>query len=120
MKRLLFCLLMTSGLVYSDDHINKEPKKNLKEKFMNNPNYLMNFKECKEVKDGVGGLLALSEEVWKEIENNPENKEQWAKAGFLAEMAANYSKVYDVWCKDMVDKRVKMRYLGKKKDKKKG
>ena len=26
----------------------------------------------------------------------------------LADLAANYSTVYDVWCKDMIERRIKM------------
>ena len=29
-----------------------------------------------EMKDGIGGLLALSDSIWKEIEMNPENEEK--------------------------------------------
>ena len=67
---------------------------------MNNPNYLLDFKECKEIKDGVVGLLSLSDSVWKEIELNPENEEKWLEVSVLADMAANYSTIYNVWCKD--------------------
>ena len=41
----------------------------------------------------------------------------------LADMAANYSEIYDVWCKDMIAQRMKMRMMAEKKknkDKKKG
>ena len=34
---------------------NMEMSSQAKERMMNNPNYLMNRKECKEVKDGVAG-----------------------------------------------------------------
>ena len=46
------------------------------DRFTNNPNYLLSFKECKETKDGVAGLLALSDSLWKEIKANPENEEK--------------------------------------------
>ena len=39
----------------------------------------------------------------------------------LNDLAANYSTIYDVWCKDMINKRVKMRMMAdKKKAMKKG
>ena len=41
--------------VVADGH--KDSEKTMKDKFMNNPNYLLDFKTCKEVKDGVFGLL---------------------------------------------------------------
>ena len=31
--------------------------------------------------------------------NKKWNKEKWAKAAFFSELAANYSTVYQVWCK---------------------
>ena len=103
--------------VIADDH--KEKEKAMKEKFMNNPNYLMDFKTCKEVKDGVLGLLSLSDSIWKEIELNPENEEKWLEVSVLADMAANYSTIYDVWCKDMINHRLKMRKMSEKKKSKK-
>ena len=75
----------------------------------------MSFKKCKETKEGISGLLALSEVVWKEIEANPENEEKWMEVAILADLAANYSEVYDVWCKDMIAQRVKMRMMAEKK-----
>ena len=35
--------------------------------------------------------------------------EKWTEAIALADLAANYSTVYDVWCKDMIERRIKMR-----------
>ena len=101
----------------ADDHMDK--KKTMKDKFMNNPNYLMDFKECKEIKDGVVGLLSLSDSVWKEIELNPEIEEKWLEVSVLADMAANYSTIYNVWCKDMINHRMKMRMMSEKKKGKK-
>ena len=97
----------------ADDH--KSLEKSPVDRFTNNPNYLMSFKECKETKEGISGLLALSEVVWKEIEANPENDEKWMEVAILADLAANYSEVYDVWCKDMINQRMKMRKMADKK-----
>ena len=111
---LITCLFVSSALI-ADDHETSE--KSSIDRFTNNPNYLLSFKECKETKDGVAGLLALSESVWKEIEANPENDEKWMEVAILADMAANYSEIYDVWCKDMIAQRMKMRMMAEKKKK---
>ena len=103
--------------VVADDH--KDREKAMKDKLMNNPNYLLDFKTCKEVKDGVFGLLSLSDSIWKEIELNPENEEKWLEVSITADMAANYSTIYNVWCKDMINHRMKMRKMSEKKNGKK-
>ena len=79
----------------------------VKERVMNNPNYLMNQKECKKVKDVVAGILSMSDGVWKEIEKNPEDKEKWAEVIALSSLTSNYSNVYDVWCKGLAHHRIK-------------
>ena len=114
-KFLLITYLFVSSFLIADDHETSE--KSSTDRFTNNPNYLLSFKECKETKDGVAGLLALSESVWKEIEANPENDEKWMEVAILADMAANYSEIYDVWCKDMIAQRMKMRMMAEKKKK---
>ena len=78
---------------------NMEMPGKAKERMMNNPNYLMNRKECKEVKDGVAGLLLMSDGIWKEIKKDPEDKDKWAEVMALSSLASNYSNIYDVWCK---------------------
>ena len=82
------------------------------------PVKIMNDKH-KEVKDGIFGLLSLGDSVWKEIELNPENEEKWLEVSVLADMAANYSTIYNVWCKDMINHRMKMRMMSEKKKGKK-
>ena len=114
---LLITSLFISSGVFADDH--KTSEKPSMDRFTNNPNYLLSFKECKETKDGVAGLLALSDSLWKEIEANPENEEKWMEVAILADMAANYSEIYDVWCKDMIAQRMKMRMMAEKKKLKK-
>lgn len=114
-KFLLITCFFVSSVLIADDHETSE--KSSTDRFTNNPNYLLSFKECKETKDGVAGLLALSESVWKEIEANPENDEKWMEVAILADMAANYSEIYDVWCKDMIAQRMKMRMMAEKKKK---
>ena len=114
---LLTTCLFVSLAVIADDHETSE--KSPADRFTNNPNYLLSFKECKETKEGVAGLLALSEAVWKEIKANPDNEEKWMEVAVLADMAANYSEIYDVWCKDMIAQRMKMRMMAEKKKLKK-
>ena len=49
-----FTMILSFFLCFTlvaDDHIDK--KETMKDKFMNNPNYLMDFKECKEMKDFI-------------------------------------------------------------------
>jgi len=115
MKNLLLIIgaFISIGMV-ADGH--KPSEKSDKDRVSNHPNHLMNFKECKEMKDGIGGLLELSDGIWKEIEVNPENEEKWLEVALIADLAANYSEVYDVFCKDMIAQRMKMRM---KRDKKK-
>jgi hypothetical protein len=94
-----------------------------KERMMNNPNYLMNRKECKEVKDGVAGLLLMSDGIWEEIKKDPEDKDKWAEVMALSSLASNYSNIYDVWCKGLTHhgmKKMKIKakkYQKNKKDK---
>ena len=94
-----------------------------KERMMNSPNYLMNRKECKEVKDGVAGLLLMSDSIWKEIKKDPENKDKWGEVMALSSLASNYSNIYDVWCKGLAShgmKKMKIKakkYQKNKKDK---
>ena len=68
----------------------------------------------------------MSDKIWKEIEEHSEHygekwtEKEWAKASFVASTAADYSTVYDVWCKDMMAMRTKMMIKKKMKDKKEG
>ena len=103
---------------------NMEMSGKAKERMMNNPNYLMNRKECKEVKDGVAGLLSMSDGIWEEIKKDPEDKDKWAEVMALSSLASNYSNIYDVWCKGLAHhgmKKMKIKakkYQKNKKDKK--
>ena len=118
MKKYIFISgIFLSLSVLADDHMSSQ--KNMKEKFMGNPNYLMSFKDCKETKDGILGLLALNDSIWKEIEENPENEEKWLEVSLIADLAANYSTIYDVFCKDMINHRMKLRMMADKKKKNK-
>ena len=104
---LIIGVFVSTGMV-ADGHKSSE-------RFADHPNHLMDFKECKETKDAIGGLLALSDGIWKEIEFNPENEQKWLEVSLVAELAANYSEVYDVFCKDMIAQRMKMRMMAEKK-----
>ena len=106
-KFIILPMVFFSSIMIADGH-NKSDK-NAKERVLNHPNFLLSYKECKETKDGIGGLLSAADAIWKEIEMNPENEKKWAEATVLADLAANYSTVYDIWCKDMINKRMKMR-----------
>ena len=109
---LIVGVFLSVGIL-ADGH--KPNEKAAKDRFANNPNHLMDFKECRELKDGIGGLLALNEGIWKEIEMNPENEEKWLEVALVADLAANYSEIYDVFCKDMIAQRMKMRIMADKK-----
>ena len=65
------------------------------------------------------GLLALNESIWNEIEKDPENEEKWLEVSIIADLAANYSTIYDVFCKDMINHRMKLRMMADKKKKNK-
>ena len=116
-KYIFISGIFLSLSVLADDHMSSQ--KNMKEKFMENPNYLMSFKDCRETKDGILGLLALNDSIWKEIEENPENEEKWLEVSLIADLAANYSTIYDVFCKDMINHRMKLRMMSDKKKKNK-
>ena len=109
---LIIGVFLSVGIL-ADGH--KSNEKSAKDRFANNPNHLMDFKECRELKDGIGGLLALNEGIWKEIEMNPGNEEKWLEVALVADLAANYSEIYDVFCKDMIAQRMKMRIMADKK-----
>ena len=117
MNKILIVPMLFFSLIISADNHNKSDK-NVKERMQNHPNILLSYKECKETKDGIGDLLRAADSVWKEIEMYPENEKKWAEATVLSDLAANYSTVYDVWCKDMINKRIKMRMKAAKKAKK--
>ena len=110
---LIIGVFLSVGIL-ADGH--KSNEKSAKDRFANNPNHLMDFKECRELKDGIGGLLALNDSIWKEIEMNPENEEKWLEVALVADLAANYSEIYDVFCKDMIAQRMKMRIMADKKN----
>ena len=120
MNKLLLLLVVPflSVILLADNHKGSIEKN--RNSLMDQPNYLMNFKECKETKDGIAGLLSLSETGWEEIEMNPENEEKWLEVVLLSDLIGNYSTVYDVWCKDMINKRVQMRVMAAKKKMKAG
>jgi hypothetical protein len=110
---LIIGVFLSVGIL-ADGH--KPNEKSAKDRFTNNPNHLMDFKECRELKDGIGGLLAVNDGIWKEIEMNPENEEKWLEVALFADLAANYSEIYDVFCKDMIAQRMKMRIMADKKN----
>ena len=111
MKNLLALVVIVSisSNIFADHH--KERDKPKRE----NPNHLMSFKSCIETKAGIGWFLSAADDVFDDIKVNGEEKdkswndEKWIEAMALADLASNYSTVYDVWCKDMINHRMKMR-----------
>ena len=111
MKNLLalVVIISISSNIFADHH--KEEDKPKRE----NPNHLMSFKSCMETKAGIGWFLSAADDVFDDIKVNGEEKdklwndEKWIEAMALADLASNYSTVYDVWCKDMINHRMKMR-----------
>ena len=111
MKNLLalVVIISMSSNIFADHH--KEGDKPKKE----NPNHLMSFKSCMETKAGIGWFLSAADDVFDDIKVNGKEKdkswndEKWIEAMALADLASNYSTVYDVWCKDMINHRMKMR-----------
>ena len=101
------------GSLYADDQ-----KKEKRE----HPNKLMSAKECMETKSGIGWFLGAADDVFEDIKKHGDSKDKswndkkWADAIALSALASNYSTVYDVWCKDMIDHRMKMRIHGSHKD----
>ena len=101
------------GTLYADDH-----KKEKKE----HPNKLMSAKECMETKDAIGWFLESADSIFNDIEQNGMKKDKswndkkWAEAIALSTLASNYSTVYDVWCKDMINHKMKMRMHDSHKD----
>ena len=72
---------------------------------------LLDAEACKETKEGIGYLLGVADYFFKEIEKNNKamqteeerkanEKELFGGALAFSQLAANYSTVYDVWCKD--------------------
>ena len=108
MKKIsgLIIAITLSSFIYADGH--KDEKKD-------HPNKLMSGKECIETRDGVAWFLSTADNVFDEIKEYGEMKDKawndrkWAEAISLSDLASNYSTVYEVWCKDMINNRMKMR-----------
>lgn len=108
MKKITTLIIAFSmfGSLYADDH-----KKEKRE----HPNKLMSAKECMETKAGIKWFLGAADNVFEDIKKYGDSKDKswndkkWADAIAMSSLAANYSEVYDVWCKDMINHRMKMR-----------
>ena len=72
---------------------------------------LLDGEACKETKEGIGYFLGVADYLFKETEKNnktmqieedreAKEKELWEGAIAFSQLAANYSTVYEVWCKD--------------------
>ena len=108
MKRVkaLIILISMAGFTYANDH-------KLEEK--DHPNKIMSGKECMETRAGVAWFLSAADNVFDEIkeygdmEDKAWNDRKWSEAISLSGLASNYSTVYEVWCKDMINNRMKIR-----------
>ena len=101
-KKLTLILAITAtNFAFADHHPKPEPKQG---DHMGR-HFLLDSQDCKDTKDGVGHLLFMADELFDEIKTYGDdksktwNKEKWGKAAFFSELAANYSTVYQVWCK---------------------
>ena len=72
---------------------------------------LLDEEACKETKEGIGYFLGIADYLFKENEKNNKTmqaeeerkaneKELFGGAIAFSQLAANYSTVYEVWCKD--------------------
>ena len=72
---------------------------------------LLDGEACKETKAGIGYFLGVADYLFKETEKNKttmqteedreaKEKELFESAIAFSQLAANYSTVYEVWCKD--------------------
>ena len=108
MKKITTFIIAFSmvNTLYADDH-----KKEKRE----HPNKLMSAKECMETKSGIEWFLGAADSVFEDIKENGDsndkswNDERWVEAIAMSSLAANYSEIYDVWCKDMINHKMKMR-----------
>ena len=72
---------------------------------------LLDAEACKETKEGIGYFLGIADYLFKESEKNNKTmqteeerkaneKELLGGAISFSQLAANYSTVYEVWCKN--------------------
>jgi hypothetical protein len=103
MKKIIVLLLSTfiaCGAV-ADDHAKSKSEKG----YEMGRHFLLDAQDCKDTKDGVGRMLFMADELFDQIKahggdkSKKWNKEKWGKAAFFSELAADYSTVYQVWCK---------------------
>ncbi len=103
MKKIAILLLsiLIVPIAIADHHPKSEPKQG---DHMGR-HFLLDPQDCKDTKAGVGRLLGAADEIFDDIKmhgddkNKKWNEDKWRKAAFFSELAANYSTVYQVWCK---------------------
>ena len=108
MKKIITLIIAFSmfGSLHADDH--KKAK-------TEHPNKLMSAKECMETKSGIGWFLGAADGIFEDIKQFGDSKdkswkeEKWADAIALSALASNYSTVYDVWCKDTINHKMRMK-----------
>jgi hypothetical protein len=101
MKKILTIILAIPITTFSFADHHPKPK----QEYDVDKHFLLDSQDCKDTKDGVGRMLFLADELFDEIKAHSHdkskrwNKEKWGKAAFFSELAADYSTVYQVWCK---------------------
>jgi len=104
MKKIILLLLAiaVAGTTFADHHLKNEQSGDHR---YARQHHLLDAPDCKQIKDGVGRFLTSADDLFEDIKNKGEeknrkwNKEKGGEASFFAELAANYSTVYQVWCK---------------------
>jgi len=104
MKKVLILLIAMSSvsLASEGDH---QKSKHDKQTEGAGRHFLLDPQDCKETKDGIGYFLGAADELFDDIKLHGDDKnkklkeDKWRKAAFFSELAANYSTVYQVWCK---------------------
>jgi hypothetical protein len=104
MKPLLLIVLtmIYANYGFAGDHQkNKQPKNT----DAISRHFLLDAQDCKETKEGIGVFLSKADYIFDDIRAYGEEKskkwndKKWLEASFLSELAANYSTIYQVWCK---------------------
>jgi len=55
-------------------------------------------KTCDEISEAIDFLLSLTPQMWKDLENDPEDKEKALEISWAIDLAANYTTVYQAFC----------------------
>jgi len=55
-------------------------------------------KACNDISKVIDFLLSLTPQMWKDLENDPEDKEKALEISWAIDLAANYTTVYQAFC----------------------